>query len=329
MHHEVITPCSFAPVFPFDPKMSHKQPQVPQSPFGFPGLPPGWMVEFERFSSSDGKQELFGQLFRPEHWVGKDQHRVLFVLHGQGEHGGRYVHFPHFLKDHVGAIYALDHRGHGQSEGRRGHIDHFDVYAADVEFAINRVYEYLLERFGAAEIHLMGHSMGGQIAARTLIRYPDLPIRSACICAPMFDLAFPISPVKEAFGKLAYKVAPWLSLPGESLSQIVSSDPHVCDHYESDPYNHNFASPGFYFSYLEVIDDTMERASKITHPVMVQVAGQDKIIDPSSIISFYESLPKGSKLCEYPEMYHEVYNEPEKELAFKDLIDWINQHKSS
>ena len=327
--NEVITPCSFVPVFPYNPEKPNKQPQTPRSPEGFPELPQDWLNDFELFSSSDGSVQLFAQLFRPKRWTGPDAHRALVVLHGQGEHGGRYVHLPHFLKDTVGSIYCLDHRGHGLSKGKRGHIDHFDIYADDADLAINRFYEYLLERFGKAEIHVLGHSMGGQILARTLLKYPELPVASATMSAPMFDLAFDVPKIKEIASQVMLKVAPRLTLPGEPLGDLVSSDPRVCRHYKEDQLNHGMVSSAFYHSYLEAKEDSLSRAEDFKVPLLLQIPGQDKIINPDSIKVFGESLPTGSsKVITYDEAYHEIYNEPEKTKVLGDLKDWINKHKS-
>ncbi|SMF63258.1 alpha/beta hydrolase [Pseudobacteriovorax antillogorgiicola] len=326
---EVITSCSFAPVFPYDPKQSRKSPQMPVSPEGFPDLPADWINEFEVFKGSDNKTQLFGNLFRPKKWRGDQAHKALVVLHGQGEHGGRYLHFPHYLKDQVSSVYALDHRGHGHSQGRRGHVDHFDQYAEDAELAINRFYEYLLERFGKAEIHLLGHSMGGQIAIRTMIKYADLPIASATVSSPMFDLAFEVPKIKEIAGRIMNRIAPAVSLPGEPLADLVSRDPRVCRHYRQDPLNHGFVSSAFYYSYLECRDDSYHKADTIHYPLMVQVAGEDKIIKPKSIESFYDRLKPGNMLHKYNDMYHEIYNEPDRDKAFAHLQQWISSHSKS
>lgn len=323
---EVITPCTFAPTFPFDPANKKKKPQTPRSPEGFPELPDDWLSEFEYFKASDGKTQLCGRLFRPKDWVGDNAHKALFILHGQGEHSGRYVHVPHYVRNQVSSVYAIDHRGHGLSKGGRGHIDDFDQYADDVELCINRYYEYLLERFGKAEIHVLAHSMGGQIMARAMIKYKDLPIKSVSLSAPMFDLAFEVPKIKVMASKIILKLAPALSIPSEPLSDLVSRDSKVCAHYKADALNHGFASSAFYYSYLDRKDDSYKNAKDIKYPTMVQVAGSDKIINPKSIETFADRLEGQHKKMVYRDMYHEIYNEPDREQAFKDLLTWIGKH---
>jgi alpha-beta hydrolase superfamily lysophospholipase len=243
--------CHFAPVFPFRPELKSKKPQLPQPPKGFPTKESGWIVEFESFDSSDHKVQIFSHLFRPEVENPALAHKAIVLLHGQGEHSGRYIHWPHYLKDQVGSIYLIDHRGHGQSTGIRGHVDHFDAYADDAAIAIRRYHRYLLDKYGKAEITLVGHSMGGLIAMRALLRH-NLPVKSTVIASPMIELGFQVGPVKEFLGRMVNKVAGFLPMPSEPLAHLVSRDPSVVEHYRSDRLNHGFMSPACYFSYLAV-----------------------------------------------------------------------------
>lgn len=295
-------------------------------PLGFPSLPDDWLIETDSFLSADNKTHLSAHIFRPKNWQGEQSHRAMVILHGQGEHGGRYTHFPHFLSDTIHSFYALDHKGHGQSSGRRGHVNHFDHYADDACIAIRRYYDFLMEKFGKSEIHLLGHSMGGQIAIRAMLKDRNLPIKSVCLSSPMFDLNFTIPKFKEVLGKLLLKVAPSLSLPGEPLADLVSSDPNVCEHYKNDSLNHGVASPSFYFSSLEAKKDSLNRADEIDYPCLILVAGNDRIIDPQSITSFFEKMSDQCDLKTYNDMYHEVFNEPDKEQVFSDLKEWVKKN---
>jgi alpha-beta hydrolase superfamily lysophospholipase len=318
--------CHFAPVFPYRPDLKHKKPQVPQGPRGFPPKEDGWLVEFECFDSVDRKAQIFGHLFRPEKVAPDLAHRALVILHGQGEHSGRYIHWPHYLKDDVGSMYLIDHRGHGQSTGIRGHVDNFDSYADDAAAAVRRYHQYLMEKHGKAEIHLVGHSMGGLIALRTALRY-DLPIRSLIVSAPMIDLAFPVGRIKEFAAGILNKFVPYLPLPAEPLSDLVSRDPAVVEHYKTDILNHGLASPGFYFSYLAVKKDTQRRAKEFRVPLLVLLPMADRVINPEGTEALFRILQAPEKkIIRYPGLYHEVFNEPEKDQVFADLKTWLRAH---
>ncbi len=328
MEENLSSACSFVPLFPHNPEHKHKQPQIPQSPEGFPPLEHDWMAEFETFPSYEGRFQLYSQLLRKAKWKGPNAHRALVVLHGQGEHCGRYMHWPHYLHASIDSIYLLDHRGHGRSRGQRGHVDYFDQYAKDANLAISRFYEYLLEKFGKAELHLLGHSMGGLIALRTVLNHEDLPLQSLTLSAPMIRLNLEVPKSKELAGKVLYRVAPRMAIKGEDLADFISSDPRVCQHYRNDPLNHGLVSSSFYYSYLEAKDDTLRRAATIQVPTLVQAPTADKIIDPASIVDLYKKLKgKQHKLIEYEGLFHELYNEPEREKVFSDLSSWLRKHR--
>ena len=87
-------------------------------------------------------------------------------------------------------------------------------------------------------------------------------------------------------------------------------------------------SSAFYYSYLESKEDCYQKASTINYPLMVQVAGDDKIIQPDSILKFYEAMKPHGTLKSYPQMYHEIYNEPDRRQAFDHLEDWIQKHQT-
>ncbi len=319
--------CHFVPVFPYRPDMVKKRPQLPQGPRGFPGLPEDWLAEFETYKSEDGEANLFAHLYRNTRDDNEVAHRALVVLHGQGEHSGRYVHWPHYLHSKVGSIYAPDHRGHGQSSGARGHISHFDLYAHDAARAIRRYDAYLKASVGRSEIHLVGHSMGGLIAMRTMLLHPDLPVKSVALSAPMIQLAFQLPKIKELASRLALAIAPNIPLPTEPLAHLVSRDPAVVEHYKADKLNHGLASAAFFYSYLTVKADTLGRGGDFKVPMQMMLPLADRIIEPQATQDFFATLPGSqNKLLVYPQLFHEIFNEPEKEQIFTDLRFWIKSH---
>jgi alpha-beta hydrolase superfamily lysophospholipase len=266
-------------------------------PKGFPSLPQGWVSEWETFPSSDGSLQLYSVLHHPSEWK---SHQVLVVLHGLGEHGGRYLHVPHFVQSVVGAVFCLDHRGHGRSEGLRGHVDRFDDYADDAALAIARIEEQVRKRFGQSEIHLLGHSMGGLITLRTLFLHPSLPIRSASASASLLGIRAEVPKLKKWAGKALSRV--WGSL-------------HMNSELDATQLSHD----------KEVI--TSKRDSGIQHPLQFLVPLQDKIVDPDTQLEFFRNLKLRDKaLKTYPTFYHESFNEIGKEQVFEDLVSWIRSH---
>jgi alpha-beta hydrolase superfamily lysophospholipase len=296
-------------------------------PRGFPGLPEGWVSEWETFASSDSELQLFMASHHPTEWASP---KALIVLHGMGEHGGRYLHFPHFLKGDVGAVFCLDHRGHGRSEGLRGHAASFDLFVEDAALAIRRVDEQLRKRFGRSEIHLFGHSMGGHIALRTALLHPNLPIRSLTVSAPLLGIKVPLPLAKRAGARVLSRVWSTLQMASEIDPSLVSHDTEVVEAYKADRLVHKKGTPRLYTELLAAIEDTMGRDSGISVPLQMLVPMRDQIVDPEAALSFFRNLKlRDKQLKTYPNFFHESFNEIGKEQAFEDLRAWINQHSAT
>ena len=154
-------------------------------PSSLPPLPADWSVEWGSFQSPDGKCAIYETCLHRNDWSSP---RALIVLHGYGEHLGRYYHLPAFLKSQFDSIWLMDIRGHGRSEGARGHVDRFDAFVDDFEAFILRVDEKLKAKFGKSELFVLGHSFGGHILIRTLLLKQDLPIRAAIASAPFLKI---------------------------------------------------------------------------------------------------------------------------------------------
>lgn len=309
-------------------------PVVNPVPKGFPPLPAHWKAEGEVFVSSRGGEKLFSA-----HWLRRDGslgNRVLFILHGQGEHGGRYQHFAHYLDSAVGHVIALDHRGHGRSTGQRGHVDRFDDYvddaAAVIEAWMKRLSSQEPER--EFEFHLLGHSMGGLIATRLLWKRADLPFKSATLSAPLYGLAFKPPAIKKALAVGISRIWSTLPLSNELDASNLSHDPEVVKAYLEDRLNHDRVTPKFFVELQSAMAHTLRDAlHAYTSPLFFIVAGDDRIVDSQATKSFFERLePQGAlekKLKEYPDFFHESFNEVHKEQPFQDLAQWIQKNSSS
>ena len=296
-------------------------------PRGFPGLPEGWVSEWETFASADSELQLFLASHHPTTWT---RPKALLVFHGLGEHGGRYLHFPHFLKEDVGAIFCMDHRGHGRSEGLRGHVTRFDLLADDAALAVRRVDEILRKRFGRAEIHVLGHSLGGLIALRMLFLHPSLPIRSVTVSAPLLGVKVEVPFAKRAAAQVLSRVWGSLHMNSEIDARAISHDSEVVEAYLSDRLVHKKGTPRFYTELLGAINDTIRRDSGIEVPLQMIVPLQDALVDSEASLGFFRNLKHREKqLRTYPGFFHESFNEVGKEQAFEDLRAWINTHSDS
>jgi alpha-beta hydrolase superfamily lysophospholipase len=295
-------------------------------PQGFPGLPEDWSSEWETFRSADEQLALFGVL----HSKAKSSSapaRALIVIHGHGEHGGRYLHVPHFVREDVSHVYCLDLRGHGRSEGLRGDIERFDLFAEDVAHAIRRLHDRLEKKRPGTELHLLGHSLGGHISLRALFLHPKLPIRSASISAPFLGVKQRVPLAKRLGARVLSHVYGTLQLKTELDPAMVSHDPAVVEAYKADRLCHDKMTPRFYTGMVEAWNDTMRRESGMEYPVQFLIPMADEIVDAAKSVKFFQNLKhRDKRLKQYAGFFHEPFNEIGKEQVFGDLLEWIRDH---
>jgi alpha-beta hydrolase superfamily lysophospholipase len=284
-------------------------------PQGFPSLPDDWRTESQSFPASCNQQQLFMARHYKE---GGENSRALFIVHGLGEHGGRYLHFPHYLKDFVDSIYCLDLRGHGRSEGTRGHVDSFDQYVEDAYVASKRVKE--------RELHWLGHSMGGLISLRLLLKHPEFPLKSATVSAPLLGVSMEVPPLKKLAAHLISKVWGSLQLKNEVDPTKLSHDSNVVQAYRDDRLVHDKITPSLFIDMMATMEDTFATNRGISVPLQFIVPSDDKIVDSERTESFYRKLNLKDKIFfPYAGFFHESFNELEKEKPLGDLAKWIQK----
>ncbi len=292
-------------------------------PAGFPSLPSDWKSEWETVQSADGAVQIFVANLHATPW---ESPKAILMVHGMGEHGGRYLHLPHYLKNSVNAIYAIDHRGHGRSEGIRGHAERFDDFADDVRMMVKRIDATLTQRFGKSEIHLVGHSLGGLIALRSVLIGEALPIRSLTVSAPLLGVKVPLGLPKRVAAQVLSRIWGKVQMASEVDPRILSHDPNVAEAYTADRLVHSKGTPKFYTEMLKAIHQTLPCDSGIDVPFLMILPGKDQIVDSVAAHQFFDRLKSPKKvLKEYPEFFHESFNEIGKEQVFSDLAAFLSE----
>jgi alpha-beta hydrolase superfamily lysophospholipase len=295
-------------------------------PQGYPHLPTHWSTTTESHSPQP-EVALFLARHQSAEASRKAKRRTLLIVHGLGEHGGRYYHFPHFLSQTFDEIVCMDQRGHGRSSGIRGHVDAFDALPADVA----SVARHLLNepRHGACELHLFGHSLGGHVVLRTLFNHPELPFRSATVSAPFLGIAAPVPAIKKLAAQALSYVWGRLQLNTEVEASGLSHDPAVAEAYLADQLVHSKMTPTFFRSMSEAMKDTLSRQSGIQVPLLFQVPLQDKLVKADLALQIFGQLQHAQKrLKTYPNLYHEIFNELEKDTVFEDFRQWIESQST-
>ncbi|MET0524980.1 MAG: lysophospholipase [Nocardioides sp.] len=245
---------------------------------------------------------------------------LILVAHGVAEHAGRYGHVADLLVGLGLRVAIPDHRGHGRSGGKRLLARDLSEFGADLE-TLRR-----LELVDGRPTYLLGHSMGGCIALDYALDHQG-SLAALVLSAPAVLPGDDINPVLIKVAKVLGKVVP--GLPGQKLSSAsISRDPAVVAAYDADPLNYRGAlSAGIGGAMLRAMESFPARLPSLELPLLVLSGTDDKIVNPEGarlVDRLAGSSDKTLKM--YDGLYHEVFNEPEKELVLGDLSDWLKAH---
>ncbi len=243
---------------------------------------------------------------------------VIVIAHGAGEHVGRYEHVAARLIAEGYAVYALDHRGHGRSEGTRALIDRLDNAVADLDALV------LLAGSEHPELplFLLGHSMGGTIAVQYALAHQQR-LAGLILSGPLAALDAAPAPVRVIARALS-AVAP--KLPAIAVdSTLVSRDPEVVKAYEADPLNHHGKLPVRTVAELGAAIDAFRGAvGAITVPTLIMYGTADGLAPPSGAKMLADRIGAADKTVKpYEGLYHEIFNEPEQDRVLDDLCEWL------
>jgi alpha-beta hydrolase superfamily lysophospholipase len=267
------------------------------------------------FSARDGLR-LFWQVVRapaPAAHVG--------LVHGYAEHMGRQVEVTRALRDAGYTVHMLDCRGHGQSGGKRAHVDRFDDYLSDLELFLARV----KEQAGDKPLFLLGHSHGSLIAARYLLDKPEA-VRGVVLSSPYFRLKLQVSPLKIMAGKLIGKVLPSLPMKNELKPEQLTRDVAIQNATRTDPLYQQIATPRWFTESTAAQETVLRRATEFVTPFLLLFGGADPIADPAAGREFYEAATsKDKQHKQYDGLLHELFHEPEREAVFRDVVGWLDE----
>jgi acylglycerol lipase len=267
----------------------------------------------DAFPGAGGKR-IFWQWWAPD----SGPHAVIVLVHGASEHSDRYRHVAARLVAEGYAVYALDHRGHGRSQGARAVIDRIANAVADVDHVVLAAGS----RHPGVPIFVLGHSMGGTISVAYALAHQDR-LSGLILSGPLAALEAAPAPLRFA-GRVLSLVAPGLPLVAID-SSLVSRDPEVVAAYQADPLVHHGKLPARTVAELAAVIDTFPaRAPEIKVPTLILYGTADRLCPPAGSEMLGDRVGAADKLVKpYEGLYHEILNEPEREQVLDDVCDWL------
>lgn len=274
--------------------------------------------ETGHFSARDGIQ-LHYQLYSVEAPRGG-----VLVMHGFAEHGGRYGHLVDALNAAGFAALTYDHRGHGQSGGRRVFVERFDEYVSDAALALA-----LAKKRLPSPLFVVAHSMGGVVAMLLAAQKPE-GVRGWLLSNPALSAAVAIPTWKVALARCASKALPTLEVPSGIPPEHISRDREEVRKYAQDPLCSKQATARWYTEFTAAQERVRKDPQALAGaPVLAMIGEGDQIIDAKISLAYFEALGGAALTVKrYPQLYHEIFNELAEDRAavLADAVAWLQRH---
>ena len=251
-----------------------------------------------------------------------DARAIVLLVHGLGEHSGRYGHVARALVDAGHAVHALDQRGHGKSSGKRAFVKHYDEFLRDLH-QFRRIVE--LEHPGTPLV-VLGHSMGGNIAMGYTLEHRD-GIAALVLSGPALAVGDDFSPLRLKIFLAVSRVAPGVRPQGLS-DEAISRDPAVVQAYRNDPLVFTGKiSAGLGAALIGAMQSFPDRYEQLRLPILVLHGTDDQLADVSGSRELEAKAVNADLTAHYYEgLFHEVFNEPEQDRVLADLTSWLDAH---
>ncbi len=256
------------------------------------------------------------RVFRRE---AEDPRAEILLVHGYGEHAGRYAEAVELWAGRGLSVTAFDLRGHGRSEGARGHVARFEDYHLDLDAVIG-----LVQARGHGPRLLFGHSMGGLLLLHYLLKRGLDDWRGLALSSPYVGLELEVPSWKVAAGRLLNRLAPKFAIPTDLSGSQVASDPEIAVRYDTDPLNNKKATVRWFQESQRAMEEVFQGAHRLRLPVFLLYAGADQVASPSASRRLGEALPDADAE-ELTGLQHEILNEPKptRDQLAERYADWF------
>lgn len=261
---------------------------------------------------------LYFRLWEPpdgvRHW--------LILIHGFGEHGGRYDTFVQMVTEQGIGVACADLWGQGRSGGRRGDIERLEQYVDDLEAWV----EHLLAQERISKpLSIFGHSLGGLLAGLWLLRRAE---RFACavIQSPLLGIGVPVPAWKRRLADWIGRRWPTVALPIGLDPTWLSRDPAIVRAYRRDPLVHGQMTARCYHSLHEAMSRLLAQASQLSVPVLLLTGQADRVISHAACQRFFDALHGEKRHIAFPDCFHELHHEPVLDEIIRLIVQWLTTH---
>lgn len=271
--------------------------------------------EMDFFLSSDGLKIM------TEAWLPAERKALVLVVHGYGEYSGRYRHVVRALTDAGYGVFALDHRGHGKSEGLRAYFDNFDEPVDDLHAYV----EIIRANQPDEPLYMLGHSMGALITLAYALRYPD-NLAGIIVSAAPVNADANVSKTLVTLANVLTRVIPRMPLANLAPLETLSRDPDVIRAFREDPLTYKGNMRVRLGTELNrTAKWVREHLTELELPVLVLYGEADALVNPSgSRLVYNKASSPDKKIKSYHNLYHEIMNEPERDKVLADIVAWLD-----
>jgi alpha-beta hydrolase superfamily lysophospholipase len=247
--------------------------------------------------------------------------RVTFaVVHGLGDHAGRYERFAQGMAQRQAATYAVDLRGHGKSPGQRGHVDSWSQWVDDTAAFVTFV-----EARAGTEVVPVGHSFGGAAMLSTALAGKLANSRRFVVSSPALKLKVSVPAWKISLGNLTSTIVPRLALSNEVDAAAISRIPEVVEAYRTDPLVHSKISSRMYTEWQRATRDILAGADQIKLPFLILAGSGDQLIDPRGSEELHTKARATSELHLLEGRFHEPFNDLGDQEVYQLMADWVSR----
>jgi alpha-beta hydrolase superfamily lysophospholipase len=252
-------------------------------------------------------------------WETDNPEAVVCLVHGLGEHSGRYAHVGKAFTDAGFALVAFDLRGHGKSGGQRGHFPSLKAVMDDIHGLIQQA----SERFPGLPVFLYGHSLGGLLVLNYATYHKNtltgVIATGAGLRSPVLE-----QKAKVALSKILGGLLPTMTIPTGLDADSISRDPEVVRMYKADPLVHEVATLSAAREGMAAVDRAFAHAAEFSTPLLIMHGGADRLTYPRGSQEFAALVSGKCTLKLWDGLYHEIHNEPEQGEVIAFMLAWMN-----